>query len=82
MAWYKNLAYLNEATIYSCNGSILVRPNGECDLHPQEHLIVDKLLHLDDVQSFEYGILDLIENRSWIPWKSLFLHFFFKWLAV
>ena len=33
---------------------------GECDLHPQEHPIVDKLLHLDDVQSLEYGILDLV----------------------
>ena len=21
-------------------------------------------------------------NRSWIPWTSLFLHFFFNWLAV
>ena len=34
--------------------------NDECDLHLQEHPIVDKLLHLDDVQSFEYGILDLV----------------------
>ena len=37
-----------------------MRSNGECDLHPQEHPIVDKLLHLGDVQSFEYGILDLV----------------------
>ena len=37
-----------------------MRSNGECDLHPQEHPIVDKLLHLDDFQSFEYGILDLV----------------------
>ena len=34
--------------------------NGECDLHPQEHPIVDKFLHLDDFQSFEHGILDLV----------------------
>ena len=34
--------------------------NGECDLHPQEHPIVDKLLRLDDFQSFDYGILDLV----------------------
>ena len=34
--------------------------NGECDLHPQEHPIVDKDLRLDDFQSFEYGILDLV----------------------
>ena len=60
MAWYQNLACLNEATICSCNGSILVLSNGECDLHPQDHPIVDKLLHLDDFQSFEYGILDLV----------------------
>ena len=34
--------------------------NGECDLHPQEHPIIDKDLRLDCVQSFEYGILDLV----------------------
>ena len=34
--------------------------NGECDLHPQEHPIVDKDLHLDDVESFEYAIHDLV----------------------
>ena len=34
--------------------------NGECDLHQQEHPIVDKDLRLDDIQSFEYGILDLV----------------------
>ena len=60
MAWYQNLAYLNEATICSKNGGILVRSNGECDLHPQEHPIVDKDLRLDDFQSFDYGILDLV----------------------
>ena len=38
----------------------LVLSNGECDLHLQEHPIVDKLLHLDDVQSFEYGTHDLV----------------------
>ena len=32
------------------------------DLDRQEHPIVDKLLHLDDVQSFEYGIHDLVAN--------------------
>ena len=37
-----------------------MRSNGECDLHLQEHPIVDKLLHLDDVQSFEYEILDIV----------------------
>ena len=35
--------------------------NGICDLHPQEHPIVDKDLRLDDFPSFEYGILDLVE---------------------
>ena len=34
--------------------------NGECDLHPQEHPIVDKDLRLDDFQSFENGILDRV----------------------
>ena len=52
----------NEATICSYSGDILELSNGECDLHPQEHPIVDKLLHLDDSQSFEYGILDLVGN--------------------
>ena len=33
--------------------------NGEFDLHLQEHPIVDKLLHLDYVQSFGHGIHDL-----------------------
>ena len=37
-----------------------MRSNGECDHHPQEHPIVDKVLRLDDFQSFEYGILDLV----------------------
>ena len=50
-------------------------------LHPQEHPIVDKLLHLEDVQSSGYAILDLVW-MSWIPWKSFFLHFFFNWLSV
>ena len=50
----------HEATICFCSGNILVLSNGECDLHPQEHPIVDKLLHLDDFQSFEYGILDRV----------------------
>ena len=60
MTWYQNLAYLNEATICSKSGSILVLSNGECDLHPQEHPIVDKLRHLDVFQPFEYGILDRV----------------------
>ena len=51
---------MNEATISSHCASILVLSNGECDLHPQEHPIVDTDLRLDDFQSFEYGILDLV----------------------
>ena len=51
---------MNEATICSYSESILVLSNGERDLHPQEHPIVDKRLRLDDFQSFEYGILDLV----------------------
>ena len=34
--------------------------NGECDLHLQEHPIVDKGLRLDDFQSFEYGMFDRV----------------------
>ena len=37
-----------------------MRSNGDCDLHPQEHPIVDKDLRLDDFQSLDYGILDLV----------------------
>ena len=56
--------------------------NGECDLHPQEHPIVDKVLRLNYVQSFGHGILDLERIGHRIPWNCLFLHFFFNWLAV
>ena len=77
----RNLAYLNEATICSYRGGILVRSNGECDLHLQEHPIVDKLLHLDDVQSFEYGIHDLVRIGHGSLWNFFFLHFFFNWSA-
>ena len=56
----RTLLFLNEATIYSKSASSLVRSNGECDLHPQEHPIVDKDLRPDDFQSFDYGIFDLV----------------------
>ena len=49
--------------------------NGECDLHPQEHPIVDKDLRLDDFQSFEFRNSGSRMNLSWIPWKSLFFAF-------
>ena len=49
-----------QATICSYSRSILVLSNGGCALHPQEHPIVHKLLHLNDFQSFEYGILGLV----------------------
>ena len=62
-------------------GSILVLSNGECDLHPPEHPIVDNLLHLDDLQSFEYGIIDLVGiDRGFLGTVS-WLHFFLNWLA-
>ena len=42
-----------------------MRSNGECDLHPREHPIVDKDLRLDDFQSFDYisyeSIMDSLE---------------------
>ena len=37
-----------------------MRSNGGYDLHPQGHPIVDNDLRLDDFQSFDYGILDLV----------------------
>ena len=50
MAQCQNVAYLNEAFLFH-GGSVLVLSNGECDLHPQEHPIVDKVLDLDDFHS-------------------------------
>ena len=44
----------------SCSKSILVLANDECDLDLQEHPIVDKLLHLDDVQPLE-SVMDSLE---------------------
>ena len=52
----------------------------KCDLHLQEHPIVDKLLHLDCVQSFGHGIHDLVKNGHGFL-GTFFLHFFFNWLA-
>ena len=37
-----------------------MQSNGECDLHPQDHPIVDKVLRLDYFQSFDNGILVLV----------------------
>ena len=55
-----NPTYWNGATICSCGRSILVLTNDKCDLRLQEHPIVDKLLHLNYVQSFGHGIHDLV----------------------
>ena len=44
----------------SCSRSILFLADDKCDLHLQEHPIVDKLLHLDDFESFGHGIHDLV----------------------
>ena len=56
--------------------------SGECDLHPQEHPIVDKDLRFDDFQSFEYGILDLVWISRGFLGNPLFLHFFFNWCTA
>ena len=42
---------------------------------------VDKLLHLDDVQSFEFGIHDLVGIGHEFLGTVSFLYFFFNWLA-
>ena len=78
LAQYRNLSCSNEATNYLCNSNILVGSNGGYDLHPQEHPFVDKHLRLDHFQSFYCGIVHIVQNLSWIPWKNLFLHFFFS----
>ena len=58
MVGCQNPSYWNGATICSCSRSILILTGDKCDLHLQ-HPIVDKLLHLDYVQSFGHGIHDL-----------------------
>ena len=57
---YWNMSRLNEATNYSCNGNILLGSNGEYDLRPQEHPIVDKHLRFDHFQSFDCGMFHLV----------------------
>ena len=39
---------------------VLVGSYGWYDLHPHEHPIVDKVLRLDDFQSFVYGMFHLV----------------------
>ena len=56
-----NLACLSKVTICFSSGSTLALSNGDFDLHPQEDSIVGKVLHLDYIQSFEYGILDRVK---------------------
>ena len=52
----------------------------KCDLHLQEHPVVDKLLHLGCVQSLGHGIHDLVRiGHGFLG--TFFLHFFFNWLA-
>ena len=60
MVGCQNPTCLSGASICSCIRSILFLTDDKCDLHLQEHPIVDKLLHLDYVQSFGHGILDLV----------------------
>ena len=59
-----------------------MRSNGECDLHPQEHPIVDKDLRLDDFQSFDYGILGLERIGHGFFNNPSFCISFFNWFAV
>ena len=39
---------------------VLFLTDDKCDLHLQEHPIVDKQLHFDYVRSFGHGIHDLV----------------------
>ena len=63
-----------------CSRSILILTDDKCDLHLQEHPIVDKLLHLDCFQSFGHGIHDLVRIGHRFLGTFFFLHFFFNWL--
>ena len=42
--------------------------NGECDLHPQEHPIVDKLLHGMEVSRLRSGRLSGKKNYPTTSW--------------
>ena len=68
MVGCQNPTYWNGATICFCSRSILFLTSDKCDLHMQEHPIVDKLLHLDYV-TIGHGFL------------GTFFHVFFSWLA-
>ena len=61
LAQHRNLSCSNEATKYVCNSIILVGSNGGYDLRPQEHPFVDKHLRLDHFQSFDCGIVHLLQ---------------------
>ena len=53
--------YWDGATTCSCSRSILLVTYDKCDLHLQEHPMLDKLLHLDCFhQSFAHGKHDLV----------------------
>ena len=54
-----------------------MRSNGECDLHPREHPIVDRNLCLDEFQSFDHGILTSFESIK-IFLELLFFAFLFQ----
>ena len=56
MVGCQNPTCWNGATICSCSRSTLSLIDNKCDLHLQEHPIVDKLLHLDNLQSFGHGL--------------------------
>ena len=44
-----------------------MRSNGECDLHPQQHPIVDKVRRLDDFHSFDYISYESVMDSLEIP---------------
>ena len=44
-----------------------MRSNGECDLHPQPHPIVDKVRRLDDFHSFDYISYESVMDSLEIP---------------
>ena len=71
MVGCQNPTYWDGATICSCSRSILFLTSDKCDLHLQEHPIVDKLLHLGYVQSFGHG--KMISQESVMESLELFL---------
>ena len=67
LAEYLNLSCSNEATNYFCNCNILMVSNGVYDLRPQDHPFVDKDLLFYQFESFDCGIVHIVQIGHGYP---------------